>query len=401
MRVRVFELRLLAAVLTTLWTIAAGLVLLGYRPGGPIDLLVGVLAATPIPISLAGAIWPPAARGDRAFAGVVWLGLGAILLLVPSIAGIAGQLLARGPQTLLPSLEAAYPWLLALTATSLFSCLGVARRLLGETAMRRRRLALGSALALFSTIAGGALFATAALANDDALRDRPAFASRFGPTLLEPPATACADPVLVAPSAVVLLTLVGDVDGTPIGRVDLRGERSGADGRWSADVATDEVIGQHGLARVDGVVWNRTPGRGWAESDESGAGVEVDRNVVERVLDLGKRAAAEDRGLEYIEGARARHCRIAIDGPGFLIAFPQTRWLSIAERPDLHRWRGQVDFWVFGDQQVGQVRATINGEAVGLGRSGIQGTIRADLIATDRGVGRRIAPPAGVRGAGG
>ena len=50
MRVRTFELRLLAAVLTTLWTIAAGLVLLGYRPGGPIDLLVGLVAASPIPI---------------------------------------------------------------------------------------------------------------------------------------------------------------------------------------------------------------------------------------------------------------------------------------------------------------------------------------------------------------
>src|SRR5207244_4325268 len=42
MRVRSFELRLIGAALTVLWTLAAGLVLLGYRPGGPIDLAVGV-----------------------------------------------------------------------------------------------------------------------------------------------------------------------------------------------------------------------------------------------------------------------------------------------------------------------------------------------------------------------
>ena len=109
MRVRLFELRLIAATLTTLWTIAAGLVLLGYRPGGPIDVVVGLVAMLPIPISLAALIWPPAARGRRAFASVVWLGLTAILVLIPSIAAILGQLLARGPQTLLPSWEEAYP----------------------------------------------------------------------------------------------------------------------------------------------------------------------------------------------------------------------------------------------------------------------------------------------------
>lgn len=398
MRVRVFELRLLAAVLTTLWTIAAGLVLLGYRPGGPIDLLVGVVAATPIPISLAGAIWPPVARGDRAFAGVMWLGLGAVLLLIPSIAGITGQILARGPQTLLPSLEAAYPWLLALAATSLFSCLGVARRILGETAMRRRRLALGATLGLGATILGGSLFATAAIANDDALRDQPAASSRFGPTDQDPPETACADPIDAADAADFELVLHGDVDGTPVGRVDLIGERSGLDGRWTADVATDAIIGQHGVARVGGRAWIRSPGRGWSPTVASEALVDVDLDVLSRALRLELREAAEDRGLEYVEGARARHCRIAINGSGFLAAFPQARWLAAVELPDLHRWRGQLDFWVFGDRQLGQARGIVNGEAAGLGRDGIQATLHVELIATDRGVERSIEPPVGTGG---
>ena len=60
---------------------------------------------------------------------MVWLGIVALLCLVPSIAGVVTQLLAFGSRTLLPSLEAAYPWLLALLATSLFSGFGIARRL--------------------------------------------------------------------------------------------------------------------------------------------------------------------------------------------------------------------------------------------------------------------------------
>jgi hypothetical protein len=166
-----FGLRLLAAGLTALWTLAAAIVLLGYRPGGPIDGIVGLTAALPIAVSLLGLLWPPAARGDRAFAAVTWLGLGAALLLVPSIGGVLNQLLARGPQTLLPSWEAVYPWILALVATSLFGGLGVARRMLTGASMRRRRIQLGVLVALLATTVTGSMFAAAAIANELALRD--------------------------------------------------------------------------------------------------------------------------------------------------------------------------------------------------------------------------------------
>ena len=74
MRVRAFELRLIAIALVVCWAVAAGLVLLAYRPGGPLDLIVGLTAMTPIAIALAGAIWPPVARGDVAFPAIVALG---------------------------------------------------------------------------------------------------------------------------------------------------------------------------------------------------------------------------------------------------------------------------------------------------------------------------------------
>ncbi|HYX10700.1 MAG TPA: hypothetical protein VE817_01890, partial [Candidatus Acidoferrum sp.] len=85
MRVRIFEVRLIAAALTGLWTLTAVLVLLAYRPGGPVDQLVGATATLPIAISLAALRWPPVARGGRWFVAIVWVGLASGLLLVPSI----------------------------------------------------------------------------------------------------------------------------------------------------------------------------------------------------------------------------------------------------------------------------------------------------------------------------
>ena len=92
-RVRRFELRLIAVALVVCWSIAAGLVLLAYRPGGPFDLIVGLLAHDPDRDRPGRAsIWPPVARGDVAFPVMVWLGILALLCLVPSIAGVVTQL---------------------------------------------------------------------------------------------------------------------------------------------------------------------------------------------------------------------------------------------------------------------------------------------------------------------
>ena len=96
-RVRIIQLRILAGILTALWALAFVLVLVGYRPGGPVDIVVGFAAVLPLLVALAALRWPPAARGERAFASIVWLGLGAVLLLIPSLAGLVIQLETRGP----------------------------------------------------------------------------------------------------------------------------------------------------------------------------------------------------------------------------------------------------------------------------------------------------------------
>jgi hypothetical protein len=88
-----------------------------------------------------------------------------------------------------------------------------------------------------------------------------------------------------------------------------------------------------------------------------------------------------------VEGAPARHCRIALDGQTFETAIPLVAWMAATE--DLHRWRGQLDYWIFLDGFVGQMVANVNGEAASLGRDGLQADLHATITATDRG---RLVP---------
>ena len=393
MRVRTFELRLIGVALVACWTLTAALVLLAYRPGGPIDLLVGLLAVGPVVIAVLGVVWPPLAHGERSFPAMLWLGVGALLFLIPSIGGLVTQLRTLESQTLLPSLEAAYPWLLALITTSLFSGFGIAREALGQTAMRRRRLVRGVLLAAAMTVATGSLFTAAAVANDLALRDVVPGTSRFGPTDPEAEPAGCSDPLAVGSTAQVAVELTGVVDLRPIGSVELSGLRDGTDYRWLAYVATDRELGTYGQARLDDRNWLRTPATPWhrAEVRDPAAGL-LDRRVAAVALTEGIRATAEDHGIEVIEGARARRCRVAVDGETFQRAFPQVRWLVGAA--DLERWRGQLDYWVFLDGELGQVAGRANGEAGGIEPDAIQATVEVRLTATDRQREVVIYPPA-------
>lgn len=394
MRVRRFELRLIAAALFAAWTLAGGLVLLAYRPGGPLDLAVGLTMAVPIGIALSAVVWPPIARGSGAFPLMVALGVGSLLVLLPSIGGVLNQLLALGSQTLMPSPEAAYPWTLALAGTSLFAAFGLARRLDGETALRRRRLLVGLAIGAAMTVTAGALFTAAAIGNELALRERPAAtASRFGPTDLDREPAGCAAPIRAGRAARLGARYQGTVDRRPIGSIELSGIRAGTDMRWLAYVATSAELGQYGAARSGERAWIRTPQRGWQASTlDDVATATVDRLAVEIALTDGYRATAEDYGIEVIEGARARRCRIGVDGATFRAAFPQVRWL--VGSADLSRWRGQVDYWIFLDGEVGQIAADASGEALGIRVDALQASLEVRLTATERDRDLVVYPPA-------
>jgi hypothetical protein len=393
MRVRKFELRLVGAALVAGWVVAAGLVLVAYRPGGPLDVLVGLTMTVPIAIAITGFAWPPVTRGSGAFAGMVWLGIAALLCLIPSIAGVIEQIQALGSQTLLPSFEAAYPWLLALAATSLFSGLGIARRLRGAAELRRRRFVDGALIAVALTLLSASLFTGAAVANEFAVRDTLPTSSRFGPIDPEGEPPLCDAALQPAQEARVTTSLAATVDLRPIGSIDLSGWRDSGDFRWTAYVATDRRLGQAGAARIGGDAWFEEPGGNWGRvkpvdvEDQS-----IDLQVLSTALRFGNRATAEDRGVEVIEGARARRCRVAVDGATFEAAFPQIHWL--VGDADLHRWRGQLDYWVFLDGQLGQVVGDAGGDAAGLGPDAIVGDVSAHMTATERDRDTVIYPPA-------
>ncbi len=392
-RVRTFELRLIGLVLAVCWVVAAADVLIGYRPGGPMDVAVGIAALVPALVALAGVVWPPVARGDRGFAAMICLAAGCLLLLVPSIADVSGQLGGRGAQTLLPSVEAGYPWVLALIGTCLFSGFGIARRLLGPAAMRRHRIFRGFVIA--SLLAGGSalVFAAAAMANELALRDRIAAASRFGPTELDRDPPSCDGAMGIGTWAELAVRLDGTVDGRSLGSVDITGERSVADVHWLAYVATNNELGFHGTATLGDGAWIRLTSGVWRRATAGEVGdPDLDLTAFRTALSPEARAAAESRGVSIVEGARARECRIAIDGPTFKAAFPQAAWL-IGDA-DLAHWRGQLDYWVFLDGQIGRITGSVNGDAADIEPGALQSTIRVDLSATDRNTPIHLTPPA-------
>ncbi|HET7030923.1 MAG TPA: hypothetical protein VFI34_10465 [Candidatus Limnocylindrales bacterium] len=393
MRVRTFELRLIGLAVAACWVVTAGLVLLAYRPGGPVDVAVGLAALLPAVVALAGVVWPPVARGDRAFAAMVWLAAGSLLVLVPSIADVTGQLGARGVQTLLPSVEAAYPWVLGLIGTCLFSGFGIARQRLGEAAMRRRRIVRGVIFASLLAAGSGLVFAAAALGNELALRGRVATSSRFGPTDIDHDPPLCDGPMGIGPSARLTVHIAGTLDGRSIGTVDIAGDRSKADVRWLAYVATTRELGLAGAAEIGQEAWLRQPFEGWHRATEAEVGdADLDLTAFRAALSPDARAAASTLGVGLIEGASARQCRTAVDGPTFRAAFPQIAWL--VGDADLAHWRGQLDYWVFLDGQIGRIAGSVNGDAAKIQPGALQATIRVDLSATDRGTPIVIGPPA-------
>jgi len=370
----VIQLRLLAGLLFALWLGTFALLLVGYQPGGPVDRLVAIAGALPALVALTAVLWPPLARGDRAHVGISWLALLAILLLVPSLVGIAEQIRGGGPQTLLPSPEAAYPWLLALLATGLFAGLGLARRRLGSASLRRRRLALGSAVGLLATTVIGTAFGGAAIANELALRDRVAGSSRFGPTdpSLEP--FPCEGALAAGPTAQLTVRVAGQADGASMGGITIRGVRDGLDVRWLGYAATSTRLGQYGVARLGDSAWALAPGTGWVPTPlDRAAGEDLDLQLLRTVLTPDNRVVAQMLGIDFIEGARARHCRVAVDGAMFRAAVPQVRYL--VGSGDISRWRGEVDYWVFADGQLGQVDAQVNGSAADV----VEGALLIDL----------------------
>jgi hypothetical protein len=405
-RVRLFRLRLVGAGLAGLWAATSVVLLVWYRPGGPFDPAVAAAPIAGLLAALAALAWPPLARGTRASVFVGWLGLSSILLLAPSLLNLVGTVREGNASPFLPSPEAAYGWLLAVLGTCLYGGLGFARRVLGATALRRERMALGTVVALAVVGVAGGVSAVAALATELALREQAATTSDWGPTdqAVVPPV--CADGASAGPGARVTVRADALVDGRSVGDAGLDGTRNGTDEAWDAWAqrrapGSTSASGRapYRFVRFAGSAWLQSGDSGWREvgGDEAAAPT-LDDAVVALALSDRARLAAEDLGIELIGPARARHCRLLVDGPIALAAFPPLRWLIgqpvLATAPDLADWRGNLDWWVFADRELGMAEVTVSGAIPwNWQESGFQGSLRATLTARARDTSYRISRP--------
>jgi hypothetical protein len=171
---------------------------------------------------------------------------------------------------------------------------------------------------------------------------------------------------------------------------------------------------------VDGRTWVRgwTAGEigdaAWAAVDDPPAPT-LDTAVVDGILTERARLAAEDLGIELVGGAPARHCRLLVDGPIALAAFQPLAWLvadgdrsaevpvgssngAAAEsiRDMIAIWRGDLDWWVFADGELGLARVRVGGPVPGAWPvDGVMAVAEATMSATDRSSPQEIRAPEG------
>ena len=300
----------------------------------------------------------------------------------------------RGAQTLLPSVEAAYPWVLALLGTSLFAGFGIARRVLGEAAMRRRRLR-GVPSRRSSRSWPGPAFA----ARRDGQRARPPRSrrrsSRFGPTTRRATRRSATARWRIGTSARLELHLTATstagrsaASTSPATRVRRR--------RPLAGLRRDE---RRSSARRRGP--DRRPRRGSACRSAAGAGATpaevadgtVDLKAFATALRPEARAAAESVASTSSKAHgpavpdRDRRPDVPAGVPAGRLARRRRRARPLAGRARLLGLPGRPD----RPDRPAASTATRRGIAP-TARS--RRTIRVDLTATDRGSPVTVTPPA-------
>jgi len=405
-------MRPLALVLTTLWAATALAVAAAYRPGGPLDLVVAVICFAPVAVAAVGVRWPAEARSHRHRVALVWLWIGALLFGIPVLYGVASLLVGSGPQSLVPSVEAAYAAGLALLTMALWSVLGFVHGRLRTRAFEREASLISGGLAIVVTAVIGVLFALIVLINEASLVPAGTSSSRFGPVSADIVPPDCDVPPSLGANAAVSIVARSSLDDEPRGAAQLAGARGGLDEAWSGEWSGPDGGGALSYLRLGTQAWLRGTG---VEADADGSawrqarpdpfgltgavGLTMDGPPF-AIVDVPRgRIVAEDLGLEIVEDATARHCRTFIDGPTALDTFLPLRWLLDDSEQDVHeqvgRWRGEMDWWVFGDGELGRARVEVSGSRADTTwqDTGVRATLQAELEAVDRDRRPEISAP--------
>ena len=420
------SVRLMGGVLVLLWAALAVAIAAAYRPGGPLDLLVAAASFLPVLVAAVSLVRPAMPRSGRARATVGWAWIAALLLGSALLYDVASALAVDGPQTLVPSAEVAYAAFLALLCMCGFSLAGLAGHVPQDAPRPNghpppaaswgrevgvRAVSLGLLAASGITLVFGGIL----LVNDRNLPVDPTAHSRFGPVDLDRLPPECDAPAAVGPNATVEVRAWASVDDVGGGEARLSGHRSGRDEAWSAtwaqgpDTRRARAGAPHeeaaGIAyrRVGALAWLNpespdlnAPGTTWRQVQPNPfalvgpQGLTMDGPPLALVGSRRGAIVPEDIGLEVIDGARARHCRTFVDGPTALATFLPLRWLIGGEPVGLparlDAWRGELDWWVFADGQLGRAAVRVSGLAADawVDPPGIRGEVGAVLEALDR-----------------
>jgi hypothetical protein len=396
-------MRMLAVILTVLWAVTAVVIATAYRPGGPVDIAVALACFIPVVIADMGVIWPAKKMQRSHRLALVWVWIGAVLFTLPIAYGVATTLTTDGPQGLVPSVEAAYAGGIALFLTSFYSVVGIVHRRRGVRPLQPRASALAVLAAVGLTIVAGLAFLFVAAVNERDVRVEAPASSAFGPTDPDAVPPDCDQPPALGSSARVVIRAKSSLDNTDRGTAILEGRRDGLDESWGGSWEGVDGSGQQAYLRVGRLAWlndttddPQAPARTWRTVQPDPFDL---RGTAELTMDGPPYAIAsaprgeivpEDLGLEHVEGAAARHCRTYIDGTTALDTFLPLRWLLFDGdgRPEgaISRWRGELDWWVFTDGELGLAAVEVSGPLAEtpLDDEGVRVVLEAELSATHR-----------------
>ena len=249
----------------------------------------------------------------------------------------------------------------------------------------------------------GLAFVFVAVVNAQELRDELPASSRFGPTDPDLSLPFCDEPVALGANARISIEAKSSLDNVDRGTALLEGQRGGRDESWGGSWQGPDGSGQEAYLRVGPRAWLNdqsddagAPGSSWHEVQPDPFGMigstRLTMDGPPHAIANAPRGAivAEDLGLEHIEGARARHCRTFIDGPTALRTFLPLRWLLLDESAPsneaISRWRGELDWWVFADGELGLAAVEVSGplSEISWDAEGVRVVLEARLQATAR-----------------
>jgi hypothetical protein len=296
---------------------------------------------------------------------------------------------------------------------ALSSVLGFVHGRLQTLVFERHAGLISGGLAVVVTAVIGALFGLIVLINEASLVQEEQPGSRFGPVSVGLVPPDCDVPPQLGPNAAVTILARSSLDDEPRGSARLSGQRRGRDEAWSGDWSGPDGDGQVSYLRLGEQAWLREgdaqggsdAGEGWrpVRPDTFGLGGEhaltQDGPPFAIVAVPRGQIVAEDLGLEVLEGATARHCRTFMDGPTALNTFLPLRWLLHGGQGpadgQVGRWRGEMDWWVFTDGELGRARVEVSGSRADTDwdATGVRAALEADLDAVDRDRAPEIVAP--------